>query len=212
VDLAKDNYGAFTHKTIIEAPEIHLKDIGEGHIGKTVNLRAIVQNSRAQGAKMAFFELREIGSWTIQAIVAATKEGDESVQKVVSKQMVKWSLGLKLESVVDVEAVVQKPLEPVKSTRVSEYELHLTKVYLVQTAPEMLGLTLAAASRAAGRIEDDEDEEEVKGVEGMFRLGLLLREYRNNVRQVSVLQKEHHSRVCLHTSTTLLCTNELPSV
>jgi aspartyl/asparaginyl-tRNA synthetase len=84
-----------------------------------------------QGAKMAFVELREVGSWAIQGVVAASAEG-----KPVSRQMVKWIGGIKLESYVVVEATVQKPLEPVKSCRVSEFELHLTKVYVVATAPE----------------------------------------------------------------------------
>jgi aspartyl-tRNA synthetase len=111
---------------------------------------------------MVFVELRSAGSWAIQGIVAASPEG-----KPVSKQMVKWVGGIKLESLVEVEAIVQKPLEPVKSTRVSGYELHLQKVYLVQTAPEMLGLTFASASVKAGRIEDDEDEEVAEKTEGL---------------------------------------------
>jgi aspartyl-tRNA synthetase len=79
--------------------------------------------------------------------------------------MVKWVVGIKLESFVVVKAVVKKPLEPVKSCKVSGYELHLSKVYMVATAPEMLGLGMAAASRAASRL----DEEEVaEGVEGTF--------------------------------------------
>jgi aspartyl-tRNA synthetase len=103
---------------------------------------------------MVFVELRTGGSWAIQGIAAATADG-----KQVSKQMVKWIGGIKLESLVEVEAIVQKPIEPVKSTRVSGYELHFQKVYLVQTAPEQLGLTFASASIRPGRIEDDEDED-----------------------------------------------------
>ena len=112
---------------------------------------------------MAFVELREEGNWTVQGVVAASAEG-----KPVSKQMVKWIGGLKLESFVVVEATVQKPLEPVKSCKVSGYELHLTKVYLVAPAPEMLGLGLAAASRAVGRLDEEEVIE--ANVEGMWEL------------------------------------------
>lgn len=161
-DLAKDNYGEFTHKTKIDAQEVDLKALGEEHVGKTINVRGYIQNSRAQGAKMVFVELRTIGSWAIQALVAASTDG-----KPVSKQMVKWVGGIKLESLVEVEAIVQKPLEPVKSTRVSNYELHLQKVYLVQTAPEMLGLTFASASVKAGRIEDDEEDEAASKLEAL---------------------------------------------
>lgn len=137
--------------------------LGEEHVGKTVNVRAYIQNSRSQGAKMVFVELRTAGNWAIQGIVAASQEG-----KPVSKQMVKWVGGIKLESLIEVEAILQKPLEPVKSTRVSGYELHLQKVYLVQTAPEMLGLTFASASVKAGRIEDDDEDEIVEKTEGRW--------------------------------------------
>jgi len=86
--------------------------------------------------------------------------------KPVSKQMVKWINGLKLESFVAVEATVQKPLEPVKSCKVSGYELHITRMYLVAAAPEMLGLGLGAASRAVGKLDEEETIE--TNVEGML--------------------------------------------
>lgn len=161
-DHAKENYGDITHSTKIVAESVHLRELGEEHIGKVIKLRAWIQNSRAQGAKMAFVELREEGSWTIQGVVAASNEG-----KPVSKQMVKWINGLKLESFVAVEASVEKPLEPVKSCKVSGYELHITKMYLVAPAPEMLGLGLGAASRAVGKL-DDEEASDAPNVEGMF--------------------------------------------
>ena len=174
IDNAKDNYGQISHIPTIKAGIAHLRDLGEGDVGKTVKVRAWIQNARMQGAKMAFVELREEGNWTVQGVVAATaekKEGEsegdkEGSEGVVSKQMVKWIGGLKLESFVEVEASVQKPLEPVKSCKVSGLELHLTKVYLVAAAPEMLGLGLGAASRAVGRLDEEEVVEEK--VEGMF--------------------------------------------
>jgi aspartyl-tRNA synthetase len=158
-DLAKDNYGDITHKIKMTAEKAHLKNIGEEHVGKTITVRAWIQNARMQGAKMAFVELREEGNWTIQGVVSASPEG-----KPVSRQMVKWIGGLKLESFVAVEAVVQKPLEPVKSTKVSGYELHLHKCYLVAAAPEMLGLGLGPASRAVGKLDDEDISEAVEGL------------------------------------------------
>lgn len=167
-DLAKDNYGdvkpVFKLSTDAEkVPQIHLRNLGEEHIGKTVKVRAWIQNARMQGAKMAFVELREEGNWTVQGVVAATATGEG-----VSKQMVKYIGGLKLESFVVVEASVQKPLEPVKSCKVSDFELHLQKVYLVAAAPEMLGLSLAPASRAVGRLDDEDINETAAAVEGML--------------------------------------------
>ncbi|KAF9879392.1 putative aspartyl-tRNA synthetase [Colletotrichum karsti] len=152
-DLAKDNYGDVTHKTKVEAERVNLRDVGDEHIGKSIKLRGWVQNSRMQGAKMCFVELRQSGSgnWAIQGVVAASAEG-----KPVSKQMVKWIGGVNLESYVLVEATVQKPLEPVKSCRVSNYELHITKLYVISAAPEALGMSLAVSNRAISSFDDED--------------------------------------------------------
>lgn len=157
-DLAKDNYGEINPAITIDATRGHLRELGEADVGKTIELQAWIQNVRMQGAKMAFLELREEGNWTIQGVVAASAEG-----KPVSKQMVKWIASLKLESFVTVEAVIQRPQEPVKSAKVSQYELHIAKTYLIAPAPEMLGLGLAAASRAVGKLDDEEVSEAIEG-------------------------------------------------
>ena len=152
-DLATENYGKETPETTLspEATDISLKGIKEEHVGKLVHVRAWVQNSRMQGAKMAFLELREEGNWAIQAVVAAHPEG-----KPVSRQMVKWVGAINPESFVLVEATVQKPLEPVKSTKVSGFELHIGKIYVLAAAPNVLGMTLAAASRPITNFGDEE--------------------------------------------------------
>ncbi|KAL2129619.1 hypothetical protein VTI74DRAFT_7519 [Chaetomium olivicolor] len=160
-DLAKDNYGQETHETKLSpnAIEINLKTLSDEHVGKTVELRAWIQNARMQGAKMAFVELREEGNWSIQGVVAASPEGAP-----VSRQMVKWVGAINPESFVVVEATVQKPLEPVKSCRVSNYELHITKCFIHAAAPPMLGMTLAAANRPVANFSDEEAPVE-QGVE-----------------------------------------------
>ncbi|KAI0600634.1 hypothetical protein F4775DRAFT_582570 [Biscogniauxia sp. FL1348] len=162
-DLAKDNYGDITPTTRINVEKVQLKKLGEEHLGKTVKLRAWIQNARMQGAKMAFVELREERNWTIQGVMSASAEG-----KPVSKQMVKWVGALNLESFVLVEATVQKPLEPVKSCRVSDYELHLTKCYQIAPGPEVLGLGLNASNRAIASFEDeDPSQPPTEGVENL---------------------------------------------
>lgn len=91
---------------------------------------------------MAFLELRESGLsaiWTVQALVVENPE-------TVSRQMVKWATTLTAESYVVVQASVQKPDVPIKSTEVKEYELQITKLYLSAAAPTALGMTLAAAN------------------------------------------------------------------
>lgn len=166
-DLAKDNYGDATPTTKVEAERVNLKDIGEAHLDKTIKLRGWIQNSRMQGAKMAFIELREERAWTIQGVIAASPEGTP-----VSKQMVKWAGALRLESFILVEATVKKPLEPVKSCKVSDYELHITKVYCIAPGPEVLGLGLNAANKAVASFEDEEPASGTVPTEGVDNLTL----------------------------------------
>lgn len=165
-DLATENYGDVASTTKVDSERVKLKMLGEEHLGKTIKLRAWIQNSRMQGAKMAFVELREERNWAIQGVVAASAEG-----KPVSKQMVKWIGALKLESYVLIEAKVEKPLEPVKSVRVSDYELHITKCYCIASGPEVLGMGLVVANKAVTNFDDEEaggPAEEVKeGVENL---------------------------------------------
>jgi len=166
-DLAKENYGIVVQGVFSKIPgeDTELQNISEEHVDKMIKVRGFIQNSRAQGAKMVFVELRTRGNWAVQGIVAASADG-----KGVSKQMVKWVIGVNLESFVEVEAVVKKPIEPVKSCRVSEYELHIGKFYVIAPAPAMLGMTFPVASRAVGSLAE---EEAVEGVEGMCCLNRL---------------------------------------
>lgn len=92
----------------------------------------------------------------------------EDAENVVSRPMVKWIAGINPESFVVVEAKVQRPLEPVKSCRVSNFELLVTRCYTIATAPTMLGLTLAAANRAVVDFADEatETKEEEADKEG----------------------------------------------
>ncbi|OAA72242.1 aspartyl-tRNA synthetase [Cordyceps fumosorosea ARSEF 2679] len=150
-DLAKDSYGPVTPTTKVDSARAHLKDVDASLLGKTIKLRAWVQNSRMQGAKMAFVELREERDWAIQGVVAASAEGTP-----VSKQMVKWIGAVSLESFVLVEGRVERPLEPVKSVRVSEFELHITKCYVVSRGPEVLGMGLAVSGRPVANFDDEE--------------------------------------------------------
>ncbi|KAI1366629.1 aspartyl-tRNA synthetase [Xylaria arbuscula] len=167
VDHAKENYGDITPDTKVDAERVSLKKLGEEHLDKTIRLRAWIQNARMQGAKMAFVELREERSWSIQGVIAASPEG-----KPVSKQMAKWVGGLSLESFVMVEATVKKPLEPVKSCKVSDYELHITKYYLVAPGPEVLGLSLNASNRPVGSLDDEEPAQPAAPTEGVENLSL----------------------------------------
>jgi hypothetical protein len=147
--FAKDNYGDSLFQREIKSPLTHLRDIGEQHFDSSVKVRAWIQNARMQGKKMAFVELREEESWSIQGLVLAN--GTD-----VSREMVKWVDSLNPESFVSVEATVKRPIGPVKSCRVTNYELHLSKVFCEAPAPEVLGLSLAAANKAVTGLDDEE--------------------------------------------------------
>ncbi|KAI1261587.1 aspartyl-tRNA synthetase [Xylariaceae sp. FL1019] len=167
-DLAKENYGDVKPSTKVDAERVQLKKLGEEHMDKTIKLRAWIQNARMQGAKMAFIELREERDWTIQGVIAASAEGTP-----VSKQMVKWVGALRLESFVLVEAKVTKPLEPVKSCKVSDYELHITKCYCIAAGPEVLGMSLNASNKAVGSFDDeDPSQQTAAATEGVENLSL----------------------------------------
>ncbi|TQN65119.1 Aspartate--tRNA ligase, cytoplasmic [Colletotrichum shisoi] len=152
-DPAKDNYGnsqTTTPPFSKDAEEVEIRSLDESYNGKTIIVRAWLQNSRVQSAKMGFVELRKGGNWNIQGVVLASEE-----EPIVSRRMVKWITSINPESFVAVEAKVKQPLEPVKSCRVSGLELHITKCFVLAPAPTMLGMTLGAASQLIVNFSDE---------------------------------------------------------
>lgn len=166
-DLTIRNYVDAYPPPKMDAPLQSLKDVGEDSVGKTVKVRAWIQNARLQGAKMAFVELREERSWIMQGVVIASSTGTP-----VSRQMVKWVGRLPLESFVSVEGTTQQARVPIKSCRVTDYEIHHTKVYCEARGPEKLDLSLATANRAVSRIEEEVPAEE--GLQSLHINGTLV--------------------------------------
>ena len=151
-DTAKDNYGTIPSST--ERPTItSLQQLTGDFVGKEVTVVTRVHNSRSQSAKLAFLMLRQQGE-TIQAVVAAA--GDS-----VSRQMVKWSIGIHVNSVVRVSGVVSKPEPPVASATLSELELHVTKIYMVAEAAEQIPIQVKDLERPNER--PDEEAKEAAG-------------------------------------------------
>lgn len=101
-------------------PRIQIGDLNPNMDGQTILFRARVHTSRAQGNKMVFLNLRQ-QIHSVQALLEVTPEK-------VSKQMVKWTAGLAMESIVLVEGVVQKSPEPIKSASVSDVEVRVSQV------------------------------------------------------------------------------------
>lgn len=106
--------------------------------GPHVVFRGVVENARAQGAKLAFLTFRQDAE-TIQAVVA---ESD-----TLSRQMVKFAGKIPAESVVLVHGVVKKPIELVKSTTIQHLELHVKKLFIVAKADQQLPMQVADAER-----------------------------------------------------------------
>ncbi|KAI0490692.1 aspartyl-tRNA synthetase [Xylaria cf. heliscus] len=162
-DPAKDNYGQVTSPTFSpDAQEVELRSLDDSYDGKTVVVRAYLQNSRIQSAKMGFVELRKGGNWTIQGVVMATISGTGAETQLpaegtplVSRRMVKWTTAVNPESFVIVEAKVKRPIEPVKSCRISELELHITKCFVLASAPPVLGMTMAVANQPVVNFSDE---------------------------------------------------------
>lgn len=121
-DFATDNYGQLPlnqSQTRSGRSREQIRTFS-GRVGETVLFRARVHNSRAQGNKMCFLNLRQRTD-SVQALLVVTPEK-------VSKQMVKWAAGLATESIVLVEGVVEKVQEPIKSASVSDVEVHINTV------------------------------------------------------------------------------------
>ena len=152
-DTAKHLYGplpesAMGFQTFTELPELY--DATEGQ-EVTVDVR--VHNARVQSAKLAFLVLRD-EAHTVQAVVA------EGGKCNISRKMVKWCGGLNIESIVRVTGVVKQPIEPVTSTSISNFELHVEKVYLISAAAEQLPVQVKDCMRAPPMVDDGQEEKE----------------------------------------------------
>jgi aspartyl/asparaginyl-tRNA synthetase len=69
---------------------------------------------------MCFFTFRQQGA-SIQGLLAADDQQ-------VSRPMIKWAQALPRETIVLVQGIVQKPVEPIKSTTVGDAEIKVQKV------------------------------------------------------------------------------------
>ncbi|KAI5818660.1 hypothetical protein BZA77DRAFT_306139 [Pyronema omphalodes] len=152
VDTAKEFYGKAPINNSASRPRLNYAKISElsaADDGKEIIFRARVQNTRAQGAKMAFLVLRQ-GMDTIQSLVQVAADGS------VSKQMVKWAASINMESIVMVTGTVKKVAEEIKSASISDAEVHITKIYCTSEAPAQPALLFEDASRSTAEVEAGE--------------------------------------------------------
>lgn len=152
-DVSKGKYGALPlvqsrdgDKTGVE----RVKDVSQltpEWAGREVVFRARVHNTRLQGSKMAFVELRQAPrAEIIQALVVA--DGQH-----VSKQFVKWAGQLNLESIVLVKGVVGAAPEPVKSATVKDVEIQVRELWVISGTPPQLPILIEDALRSEADAE-----------------------------------------------------------
>ncbi|KAI8374900.1 hypothetical protein BD560DRAFT_350286 [Blakeslea trispora] len=153
VDFSSDRYGKLPMNQSQNRTDTKYEDINTinaSREGETVTMRVRVQTSRATGGKMCFFVFRQNVS-TIQGIITAD-------EKTISKQMVKYCVGITPESIVLVQGKIVKPVEEVKSCTISDAELAIEKIHVVSEVNVRLAFSLEDATRPESSYEDQENQ------------------------------------------------------
>lgn len=145
-DTSKHLYGALTSTSEPPAkiPKQQFTELAELYDAKEdqeVTVDARIHNTRGQSAKLAFLVLRE-EAHTIQAVIA------EGGANKISRRMVKWCGGINSESIVRATGLVKQPIEPVTSTSISHFELHVESIYIISEAAQMLPVQVKDCMRA----------------------------------------------------------------
>ncbi|KAL8715661.1 MAG: hypothetical protein Q9225_006337 [Loekoesia sp. 1 TL-2023] len=157
-DTAKHLYGPLPSSSDSPAnlPKQEFTELAQLYDAKEdqeVTVDARIHNARVQSAKLAFLVLRE-EAHTIQAVIA------EGGSNKISRQMVKWCGGINSESIVRATGLVKQPVEPVTSTSISNFELHVEKIYMISEAAQMLPVQVKDCMRPPPLNEDLKEEAE----------------------------------------------------
>ncbi|ODV83440.1 hypothetical protein CANARDRAFT_177607 [[Candida] arabinofermentans NRRL YB-2248] len=142
-DTAKENYGKLPlmqSTTRTGVPRVKFETLSAADAGKEILFRARIHTSRQQGANMCFLSFRQQNE-LVQGLLKANGES-------ISKQMVKWTAGLSLETIVLVHGTVVKVDELVKSATVQDIEISISKIYSIAETPAQLPLLIEDASRS----------------------------------------------------------------
>ncbi|KAB5577431.1 hypothetical protein PHYPO_G00209880 [Pangasianodon hypophthalmus] len=147
-DFAQDRYGVcvlLQSQEKLDRSLVRVCELTPERAGQTVWVRARIHTSRAKG-KQCFLVLRQ-QQFNVQALVA--------VGERASKQMVKFAANITKESIVDVEAVVQKVEQKIESCTQQDIELHVQRLFVVSQAEPRLPLQLEDAVRP--EVEGEEE-------------------------------------------------------
>lgn len=143
-DFSKHCYGNLPLIQSTEKPDRQMRKANDLTEGDTnVWLRGRLHTSRSKG-KQCFLVLRQ-QQHTIQALL--------SVSPTISKQMVKFTASITKESIIDIEAVVNKSARTIESCSIQDLELFIEQIWVVSAAVPRLPLQIEDASRPVG--DDD---------------------------------------------------------
>lgn len=144
-DTAKDLYGALPEaEGLVTATKF--TELSEEQYEKEITVVARVDNARVQSAKLAFLMLRQQGQ-KVQAVIAAAEP--------ISRQMIKYTGGLNVNSIVQVTGIVKKPEIPISSASIQNLEIHIRKVYMISEAAQMLPMQVKDAERPPPETTDE---------------------------------------------------------
>lgn len=126
-DYSKERYGVdpmHQSHTKTNISYVSLKDISDEHVGKVINIRARIHKTRDSG-KQCFMVVRERFN-TMQTIA--------NVNDTISSAMVSFCGSISRESLVRIEGTVGKAPSPISSCSVTDYELTVSKIFIVSKA------------------------------------------------------------------------------
>ncbi|KAL8801185.1 MAG: hypothetical protein Q9182_004634 [Xanthomendoza sp. 2 TL-2023] len=155
VPSSSDSPGNLSKQKFTELAELY-----DAEEEQQVTVDARIHNARVQSAKLAFLVLRE-EAHTIQAVIA------EGGTNKISRQMVKWCGGINSESIVRATGLVKQPKEPVTSTSISNFELHIESIYMISEAAQMLPVQVKDCMRAPPMNDEDSKEEPETDSQGL---------------------------------------------
>ncbi|XP_011494872.1 PREDICTED: aspartate--tRNA ligase, cytoplasmic [Ceratosolen solmsi marchali] len=141
-ELSKGKYGHIkmiqSNQTYKERKFVCIQDLNTDYLDKIVWIRGRLHTSRAKG-KQCFIVIRQ-QFHSIQGLVA--------VNEKVSKKMVKFISTVTKESIIDIEAKVQKVTNPIESCTQKYVEIHIIQFFVVSASEAQLPLQIEDAARS----------------------------------------------------------------
>lgn len=153
-DTSKHLYGTISSSFFESQSTVDISTLCNAKDEQEVTVDARIHNTRIQSAKLAFLVLRH-GPYTIQAVVG------EGGPNNISRQMVKWSAGINVESLVRLSGFTQKPAEPITSASISDLEIQVKSIYIISEAAEKLPVQVKDCMRPPPVGEDNQEENQV---------------------------------------------------